>query len=274
MLVSRVIIFSLVLITAASALAQGLRVSTVVRDAASLDKSGNEPVLSSSFSLFHNGRVYDYVDAASEVVVFEPNAKKFTIINPQRKIVTTVTFDEVRRLLDARGPRMQAYLKELRLKDSAESDRAMRMLTFQLNPQFEQSFNRNNGLLMLTSDSWKYTVSTREWTDEDQREQYIAFTDWLAQLNYVLHPSSMFPEPRMKLNAELRELSNRIPVLVKLDMRPDERMVLRAEHKFTRNLTDRDRQLITDWDKAAKADGYRKIPFLSYQKSVLVSQSH
>ena len=253
-------------------LAQGLRVSTVVRDAARLDSNYDEPIVSSSFSLFHHGRVYDYVDAAGEVVVFEPNAKKFTIINPNRKVFTTVTFDEVRRLLDARGPRTEAYLKELREKNSPEADRAMRILTFQLHPQFEESFNPKNGLLTMTADSWKYTVSTSEWDDEDQLQQYIAFTDWLARLNYVLHPTSMFPEPRLKLNQQLRELKSRVPVFVKLDLRPNERLVLRAEHNFDRNLTDRDRQLITSWDKAVKSNEFTEVPFLSYQKSILISQ--
>ena len=85
--------------------AQGLRVSTVVYDAGRLDESGREPVVSSNFSLFHTGRVYDYVESAGEVVIFEPALKRFTVLNSARGVYTTIAFAEITRLLDAREPK-------------------------------------------------------------------------------------------------------------------------------------------------------------------------
>ena len=251
--------------------AQGMRVSTVVYDAGRLNSNGQEPILSSGFSLFHNGRVYDYVEAAGEVVVFEPTEKKFTVLNPDRGVYTTIAFAEVQQLLQARAPRTEEYLRELTIQKSPDAERAARMLQFQLAPVFEPSFDSRKGMLTMTAESWKYTVSTREWDDPEQLQRYLAYTDWASRLNYVLHPGSMFPEPRLALNAELRKLTNRIPVVVQLDLRPDERMVLRAEHQFVRKLTDQDHRLISNWESAVKDSKLRKLPFRGYQEAILLS---
>ena len=85
-------------VTAATAAAQGLRVSTVVYDASRLDRSGKEPVLSRSITLFHNGRAYDYVEAAGEVVVFDKASKRFTVINAGHGVFTRVAFAELQAL--------------------------------------------------------------------------------------------------------------------------------------------------------------------------------
>ncbi|MDG2126495.1 MAG: hypothetical protein P8K08_00730 [Fuerstiella sp.] len=253
------------------AMSQGLRVSTVVYDAGRLNSSGQEPILASSFSLFHNGRAYDYVEAAGEVVIYDSTGKKFTVINIQRGVSTTILFQELQNMLRERDPKIKEYIRELTAKQSPEAERAARMLEFQLKPEFESSFNPATGLLSLQAPSWKYSVSTREWEDVEQLKRYLTYTDWTARLNYLLHPSSMFPEPRLALNARLREQTNRIPVLVQLDLRPDERLMLRAEHQFVRNLTDRDRSLINKWTALVSDGTLRSIPFRSYQEEMLLS---
>ncbi len=257
----------------ATASAQGLRVSTVVYDASRLDASGKEPVLSRSLSLFHNGRAYDFVESAGEVVILEKTARRFVVLNSGRGIFTTVPFAQIQQMLQTREPKMQQYLRELTAQDSPQAEQAARMLEFQLSPKFETQFSDRSGILTLSSPSWKYSVSTRPWEDEEQIEKYLDYTDWTAQLNYILHPSSMFPEPRLALNAELRKRKSRIPVVVQLDLRPDERTVLRAEHQFVRNLTEKDLQLIGNWNKALKDGSLKMVPLLKYQETILVSQS-
>ncbi|MEZ6126015.1 MAG: hypothetical protein R3C49_23045 [Planctomycetaceae bacterium] len=252
--------------------AQGLRVSTVVYDAAHLDANGREPVVNRSISLFHAGRVYDSVEAAGEVVIFEPAAHKFVILNQRQGVTTTVMFQELQRLLAAREPRMSEYLNELREQRSPEAERATRTLEFQLHPEFRDSYDARSGILSLTAASWKYSVSTRAWDDPDQLQRYLSYTDWTARLNYILHPSSLFPEPRLILNEHLRSLKTRIPVVVQLDLRPDDRIVMRAEHQFVRDLTDHDRSQINEWNSLLQSGKLREVPFRSYQESLLVSQ--
>ena len=256
-------------VTAATAAAQGLRVSTVVYDASRLDRSGKEPVLSRSITLFHNGRAYDYVEAAGEVVVFDKASKRFTVINAGHGVFTRVAFAELQALLKNRGPQTQEYIAELQATNAPGAAKAARTLSFQLAPEFEQKFHERSGILTLRSRSLKYSVSTNGWEDADQVESYLQYADWTARLNYLLHPSAMFPEPRLALNRELRSLKSRLPVVVQLDLRPDDRMVLRAEHQFVRSLTEHDRSLIGEWDESLQQ--LQEVPLRRYQQSVLVS---
>ena len=258
-------------ITAATTCAQGLRVSTVVYDAARLDSTGQEPILAGSFALFHNGRVYDYVESAGEVVVYEPTAKRFAVINARRGVYTSVPFVEVQTMLKARTPKTQEYIRELVARNSPDAERAVRMISFQQDPKFETNFNERSGMLTMSAPSWKYSVSTHEWNDAEQVQRYLTWADWMARLNYILHPSSMFPEPRLALDAELKKLKNRMPVVVQLDLRPDQRLVLRAEHQFVTNLTDHDRNLINGWDEALKQGQLKEVPLRKYQEATLVS---
>ena len=85
--------------------------------------------------------MYDYVEAAGEVVVFDRAARKFTIINNSEGVFTHVTFDEVNHMLRARGPKTEEYVQELKTQKSPEADRAARTLAFQLNPNFENQFD-------------------------------------------------------------------------------------------------------------------------------------
>lgn len=270
---NRILLLIVFLLVSSAASAQGLRVSTVVYDAGSLNEAGQEPIVSTGFSLFHNGRVYDYVESAEEVVVFSPVDHRFTVLNEHRRVYTTIDFREVDRLLEARIPKTEEYLRELTARGVPDAERAGRILQFQLSPQFESTYDSKRGLLKLTSPSWKYTVSTREWDDEEQLEKYLTFADWTARLNYVLHPSGMFPEPRLALNEELRKRKLRIPVVVQLDLRPDERRVLRAEHQFIRKLTDQDRQLISRWDGLLRNSELKQLPFRGYQEAQLMSHT-
>lgn len=262
----------LVWLLSASTFAQGLRVSTVVYDAGRLGENGREVAVSNSFALFHNGLVYDYVEAAGEVVIFDPIAKRFTVMNPGRGVFTSIAFPELSAMLAERAPKTEEYINELATRKSPQAQLASRLLKFQLNPKFETKTYSGSGAVLMTAASWKYQVSTREWDDPDQVKRYLDYADWAARLNCVLHPSNNFPEPRVALNTELRNLKNRIPVIVKLDRRPDESLVLRAEHQFIRNLTDRDRSLITGWNESLKSTELKQLPLHRYQETVLVSK--
>lgn len=251
--------------------AQGLKVSTAVYNAGELDSNGREPIVSSSVSLFHSGKAYDYVEAVGEVVIYEPSDNRFVLLNPKRGLFTIIRFEELQRLLAARAPRIEEYLTELRQAGAKDLAKAERNVRFQLNPEFKKTFDSNSGTLLLKGPSWTYVVSTREWEDKDQVRQYIQYTDWTARMNYVLHPSSLFPEPRLALNEAVLELKNRIPVVVQLSLRPDETLTLRAEHQFTRGLSDQERRLIGDWNSAMTSGQLKEVPFRQYQEKMLAS---
>lgn len=271
MIVLRCLVAIAACLLMASVEAQGWKVSTVVRDASRLNKAGRLPVVANSYSLFHSGRVYDFVEATNELVIFDSNARKFTLLNTQRKVSTSIAFAEIRQLLDAREPKIREYITELSQINTSTADKATRMLQFQLHPSFESTYQSQSGNLTLKADSWKYKVSTREWESPDQVERYLTFTGWMARLNCVLHANSSFPEPRLELNRELSELKNRLPVVVHRDQRPDERSVLQAEHTFESTLSDHDHSLINDWDNMLKSGQLKKLTFRGYQESNLLS---
>jgi len=251
--------------------AQGLRISTHVYD---LEKSAAPgQMVSSSLSLCHNGRIYDYVDAADEVVIFDPVQRRFTILNNSRGLSTTLTFDEIRHKLDSLEPRITKYIEELRGAGTPAAERMADQIAFQLHPKFEQSYDPMKETLVLSSPSLTYHVETRKWAEADQVERYLAYADWMARLNFIMHPNSLLPEPRIALNEALRSLNGRMPVTVELDLRPDGNLHLRAAHQLTRTLSEDDHRRIAKWEADLKSKNVQEVPFLSYQQSVLISKS-
>lgn len=250
---------------------QGLRISTHVYD---LEK-GNAPgqMVSSSLSLCHNCRIYDYVDAADEVVIFDPIERRFTILNNSRGLSTALTFDEIRHKINSLEPRTAKYIQELRMAGTPNSMRAAEAIDFQLHPAFEQTFNPMKETLVLSSPSMTYRVETRKWDETDQVERYLAYADWTARLNFILHPNSLLPEPRIALNEALRKLKDRMPISVELDLRPNDSLHLRAAHQLTRNLSADDHRRIADWEADLKSNKLANVAFLKYQQAVLVSKA-
>ena len=250
---------------------QGLRISTHVYDIEKAAVPGK--MVSSSLSLCHNGRVYDYVDAADEVVIFDPVERRFTILNKSRGLSTSLTFDEIRHKMNSLEPRTTKYIQELRAAGTTSSARAADAIDFQLHPVFEQSFDPMKETLVLTSSTLTYRVETRKWDEADQVERYLAYADWTARLNFILHPNSLLPEPRIALNEALRKLKDRMPISVELDLRPNDTLHLRAAHQLTSNLSADDHQRIENWESDLQSKDIETVAFLRYQQAVLVSQA-
>ena len=267
------ILMSLVIagLLSATGLAQGYRVETRLYDTTPKnDESGQ--LTSSSLTLFQNGKVYDYVEKADEVIIFDPTAERFVILNTARSMRTTVTCEEIRHLLSSRRSECENYLREVTESGHVHAESIARNLRFQLDPKFESSFDAGKKLLVLKSPSWKYQVTTHTWQDPDQVSEYLDYADKVAQLNFVLHPSSLFPEPRMALNQELRKLENEMPTTVRLDLRPYDASVLRADHKFVLDLNSADRSRIRAWEAAAENGSLATKSFRSYQETVLLTR--
>ncbi|MDA1230696.1 MAG: hypothetical protein O2856_07980 [Planctomycetota bacterium] len=267
----RGILFCVVLNLSSVCFGQGLRISTHVYD---LEKTASPgQMVSSSLSLCHNGRIYDYVDAADEVVIFDPVERRFTILNNSRGLSTALTFDEIRHKMDSLEPRTTKYIQELRAAGTPKATRTADAIAFQLHPVFEQNFDSMKETLVLTSPAFTYRVETSKWDEADQVERYLVYADWTARLNFIIHPNSLLPEPRIALNEALRQLKNRMPVSVELDLRPNENLHLRAAHQLTRNLSADDHRRIAAWDANVKSKSLKEVPFLNYQQAVLVSRT-
>ncbi len=254
------------------ATAQGYRVEGQIYRIQQTPANGRtvETRLSASVTLFHKGRVYDYVESADEVIIFEPTARRFTILNTARELATNADFDEIRHLVASRRKESERYLHELIQSSSSNADKVARSLEFQLAPSFDTKFDSASGRLILSSPSWTYRVQTHSWEDTDQVLEYLNYADWISQLNSVLSPLNLFPEPRMLLNKKLRDLK-RMPTSVTLDLSSEQSRTLRADHKFIAQLTSDDRHLIHVWDSAAKGESLRRLSLRGYQEAILVS---
>ncbi|MEI8021400.1 MAG: hypothetical protein WCH39_24540, partial [Schlesneria sp.] len=82
--------------------AQEIRVYTTIRDLSGQSSSASPdhgPVVVRSLMLFHAGKIYDYIEPAREVTVYEPAHRRFTILNPRRRLCSELTQDEIRHFL-------------------------------------------------------------------------------------------------------------------------------------------------------------------------------
>ncbi len=260
------LIVALLLSAADSCAAQGLRISTQIFSRS--NDVGEDEVVGSSLTLCHSGRVYDYVAAADELVIYDPVGKRCRLLNFTRGLVTTVTFDEIRHQMEHRVRRTNAVLTEI--SSSAADAQTVENLRFQLQPSFSEKFSAADGVMTLTAKHLSYRVKTRQWENPEQIAEYLEYRDWAAQLNSVLHPGSLFPESRMAVNESLRKLS-RVPVSVELQHHQPPGIRLRAEHRFTKGLTPEDQTRIARWEQMQERGQMKDVPLLRYQQEVLIS---
>lgn len=221
-----------------------------------------------SLSLFHAGKVYDYVpDGEQEVIVFEPAHNRFTILSTRRQLATTLHFDEVRHLLKLARREIERRLAELEGRDDPGSRTVAASLRFQSDPQFEEQYDRETRRLTLSSPRLKYAVRCADATSPELAEAYARYADWICRLNFVLHPRVLLPEPRLKLNESLRR-EGVVPEEVELRVELDSPLHLRAEHKVWWSLDAKDRSLIHDWESTLRLRTTRWVTFHEYQQAV------
>ena len=253
-------------------LAQEFRISTrVFNEAAKEENAGRSPVVSRSLTLFHAGKIYDYLDSMGEVIVIEPAHNRFTIMNTSRHMATTVDFDEIKRMLKLREAETRRYIEELVESGDPKAAEARKMLEFQMSPEFSKDFEPMQKRVTLTSDILAYDVKVADAKSEEILKAYLAYADWMARLNSVLHPQSLFPAPRIALNEAMRE-QKLLPVDVTLQAEFEARIHLRAQHSFGWSLDTLDRKLINNWEQHLKSDDLDKISLHDYQRRILLSE--
>ncbi len=100
-------------------------------------------------------------------------------------------------------------------------------------------------MLDLKSDFFHYQVLCATPPTPAHGEAYLSYADRIVRLNYVLNPGKTLPEQRIKLDAALRQ-AGYIPVEVTFG--DPNTVQVRARNRIYWGLSDRDRQLIGDWD--------------------------
>jgi hypothetical protein len=203
-----------------------------------------EEPASTATTLFQGGVVYDFLAKPVQIAVFrKPGGGKpgrFILLDPERRVRTELSTDQLADVMS-------------KLRNWAARQRDP-FLKFAANPQFEESFDRNTGQLLLASHEESYTIKTETADAPDALAEYREFLDWYAQLNSLLQAGPP-PEPRLKVNAALARYQI-VPISVEL-VRAGEKEKLRAEHEFTWLLSKQDHARIDD--ACASLAAYRPV---------------
>ncbi len=246
--------------------AQDFRVYTAVTELG--PEAVTRRVVARSLTLFHSGRVYDHMEQLGELVVFEPIHEQFTLIRDHA--ATVVTFEELRQYLDVATRSAEVCAAELCASRDNASTRLGRLLQFQLRPEFEVHFDPATQRLRLEGGELRYDVRTGTAANRVVLAQYLAYADWAARLNCVLHSQGVFPAPREELNRTLRE-RELLPVSVTLQTQPPEGPTLRADHEFRWQLQPIDKDQIHQWERLRQSDRLQWVTFREYQQRLLAS---
>ncbi len=268
---SQMLLLALGVLLCRDAGAQDFRIYTRVYDAGAA-QNVRPTVIGSSLSLFHAGKVYDHVESEneSEVIIFEPAHRRFTILSTSRSLATTVHFDEIKRKLKLARNITNKRLEDLLSQKPAPAAETVEKVRFPIEPVFKSQYDAQARLLTCESEHLTYHVRCVEVEDPQTAEFYLHYADWMARLNYVLHPHALYPQPRLKLNELLRE-HKKMPVEVELRSDIGMPIHLRAEHQFHWKLDATDRSLIHEWESMLKSDTTRQVTFQEYQRSLLIS---
>ncbi|WP_437225586.1 hypothetical protein SH661x_004133 [Planctomicrobium sp. SH661] len=250
-----------------SASAQDMRIYTSVSDVS----KGAPRVVSHSLTLFHAGKVYDYMDETGEVVIFEPVHHRFVILAKDYR-ATEVPFSELNHFLESARTESLTYISKLNAQENSNAARLEALVRFQLAPAFQESQNESKQTLELASEHLTYNVKTAKIESTQFVRQYLDYADWAARLNFVLRPNSTYPEARLKLNDSLRKLEL-LPTQVDLQLQMTEPVRLRAEHQFAWEFLSIDRSNISSWERTLQSDRVRWVPFQQYQQQSVVQKS-
>ena len=259
-------------ITSTSLWGQELHFYTKVYDLSS--KAKKPPVIARSLSLFHAGKVYDYVESIGEVTIFEPVKNRFLILDTKRDILTVADLDEIKHHLKVAHQVTEDHIQKLQQrkynhqKDEQDAMQVAKHLTFQLKPTFQIEHDTASNRITLKGTGIQYIASSAKNDSKEVVNAFLKYTDWTARLNYVLHPGAVFPASRIVLNEQLKKHQS-IPTSVELKT---DKVHLSAEHQVHWNLDARDRSLIHRWNQQLKSKSIKKVTLREYQRITLTSK--
>jgi len=251
--------------------AQDMRVYTTVSE---LTNPGSAPrVLSHSLTLFHAGKVYDYMEEAGEVVIYEPVHHRFVILG-KNYLATEVPFSEVNHSLDVTKSETTRMLEQMRNQGDERSLRLASLVEFQFAPEFETTLNEAEQRFVMQAEPLQYTVKTSRVESPQCIQQYLDYADWAARLNFVLRRNATFPAARLKLNDSLRQ-AQLLPTQVDLQFQQGPRaelMRFRADHQFSWEFQSVDRRLISHWERELRSNNIRWLSFPEYQQQLVAKR--
>lgn len=207
-------------------------------------------------TLFASGRVYDFMKAPDETIVFDPSQDLFVILDPNRQMMTQITTGDV-----------STEIAKLREAAQNHKDEPVRETAA---AKFSESVDPQTGILKLTNRWMKYEVETMAPKQPQVARQYAEFADWMAQLNALLNPPSP-PFPRLTLNRVLRQRQE-LPVKITLTTMSEEKsplgkpkeMTIRSEHTILMHLAKEDHERIEEAGRQMHM--FQRVAFDEYHR--------
>ncbi len=249
--------------------AQDYRIYTHVVDHQNIDANGKPRVVARSLTIWHAGKVYDYMVNVDELVIYDPFQRRFTIISSQHNMACTLDFSELKQHQKVARNQAKEYLTEL---SESEATQQAELIAFQLDPQFNIEFIPEKNRLACKSPQLSYVAETIPAPNKDIARAFREYADWSAQLNFVLHGKSLMPAARLKLNEEL-EKRDLLPIKVTLTLADAAETKLSAEHSINWELEKHDRFRITEWKHLLQDGQLKFVSFQDYQRNLLAQYS-
>ena len=247
--------------------AQEMRVRTTI---SRQEENGSLRPFAYSLTIFHAGKVYDYMEDVGEVVIYEPMNDRLVFLDGNYR-ASELTITELTQFLKSSEAESQKYLADLRRDGADSAKQQVKALEFQLSPQFDERFDAKEQRLRMNSEQMDYGVKTASSPNPEGTEKYLAYADLAARLNHILHPGAMLPQPRLQINSALRK-RKLIPLTVNLSTRDEGEVHLQAEHQFSWELQAMDKRKISQWESRMASKEAIWVSFRDYQRKLLTSK--
>ncbi len=213
----------------------------------------SEPAVRST-TIFHQGAVYDFLVEPAEVIVFDKQAGRFTLLDLGRHVRTEMTTDQV-----------SQFTEQLKKTAGEQADPFAKFLAA---PTFQEQFEEAPRRLTLSSPWMTYRMELADPGSKTIADQYRQFSDWYARLNSLLNPQSRPPFARLLVNAALakHEATAREVHLTLVPKKsfPPKRIIIRSEHELVRQVVG------ADLDRVAQVREFmqifKPISFQQYRK--------
>lgn len=263
------VVLGLLIASSSWAKAQDFRIYTRVFDESQATDQQQAPVIGRSLSIYHAGRVYDYMDEPHELVILDTIHERFLIISLKHQKSTTVEFAQLNQFMRVATKEAESLLTEFQQLAQPDSLAQAKLLQFQLQPNFETLYEAEKLELRCESPLMNYVVQGVK-ADPVALKRYIKYADATAQLNSILHPNASMPAPRILLNSKLQE-HNLLPTRVSLTMSLNPPAKLRAEHSIRWSLDAADRDRIAAWESHLRSPHIEHLSFHDYQRTLFNS---
>ncbi len=220
-----------------------------------------------SHTILHANRGYDFISELGQVTISDFGSRRVTVLHGSRKLATSFSFEDLEQQIEKAHQSAEKFLKEPIQQTGFNTELASDFIRFQLQPEFQEVYDSDRKYLTLTSDILTYEASCAPPPAAKTLDTYLRFTDWTAQVNYVLISQAMLPGPRLQLNRVLKS-KEVLPVQIVLTMHIGRGVKLRAEHQYQWELEKTERQMIHDWDTQLENSSTKFVSLKEFQEKL------